>query len=123
MLKSINDSPLYTIVNPKSIAFFGASNNMTAMGTSQLMSLLALGFEGGIYPVHPKEERVQGLNAYRSVLDLPEVPDLAVMVLPTRIVPRTLEECGEKGIKHAIVVSGGFKEVGGQGPELEKEII
>ncbi|MBW1705640.1 MAG: CoA-binding protein [Deltaproteobacteria bacterium] len=123
MLKSIKESPLYPIVNPKSIAFFGASNNMTAMGTSQLMSLLALGFEGGIYPVHPKEELVQGLKAYRSVLDLPEVPDLAVMVLPTRIVPRTLEECGEKGIKHAIIVSGGFKEVGGQGPELEKEII
>ncbi|MBW2345580.1 MAG: CoA-binding protein, partial [Deltaproteobacteria bacterium] len=114
MLKSIKESPLYPIVNPKSIAFFGASNNMTAMGTSQLMSLLALGFEGGIYPVHPKEELVQGLKAYRSVLDLPEVPDLAVMVL---------EECGEKGIKHAIIVSGGFKEVGGQGPELEKEII
>jgi len=73
--------------------------------------------------VHPKEELVQGLKAYRSVLDLPEIPDLAVMVLPTRIVPRTLEECGEKGIKHAIVVSGGFKEVGGQGQELEKEII
>ena len=123
MLKSIKESPLYPIVNPKSIAFFGASNNMTAMGTSQLMSLLALGFEGGIYPVHPKEELVQGLKAYRSVLDLPEVPDLAVMVLPTRIVPRTLEECGEKGIKHVIVVSGGFKEVGGQGPQLEKEII
>ena len=123
MLKSINDSPLYTIVNPKSIAFFGASNNMTAMGTSQLMSLLALGFEGGIYPVHPKEEQVQGLRAYRSVLDLPEAPDLAVMVLPTRIVPRTLEECGKKGIRHAIVVSGGFKEVGGRGPDLEKEIV
>jgi acetyl-CoA synthetase (ADP-forming) len=54
---------------------------------------------------------------------LPEIPDLAIMVLPTRIVPRTLEECGEKGIKHAIVVSGGFKEVGGQGPDLEKKII
>ena len=123
MLKSIKESPLYPIVNPKSIAFFGASNNMTAMGTSQLMSLLALGFEGGVYPVHPKEELVQGLKAYRSVLDLPEIPDLAVMVLPTKIVSRTLEECGKKGIRHAIIVSGGFKEVGGQGPDLEKEII
>ena len=93
------------------------------MGTNQLMSLMALGFEGNVYPVHPKEAEVQNLKAYRSVLELPETPDLAVMVLPTDIVPSILEECGRKGIRHAIVVSGGFKEVGGHGVDLEKEIV
>ena len=123
MLKSISESPLYPIVNPGSIAFFGASNNFSAMGSYLLSSLRALGFKGVVYPVHPREKRVQNLKAYPNVLDLPEVPDLAVLVLPTGIVPRMLEVCGEKGIKHAIVVSGGFKEVGGDGADLERELI
>lgn len=123
MFKSIKESPLYQIANPKSIAFFGASNSISAMGTNLLLSLLDLGFEGAVYPVHPKEEQVQNLKAYKNVLDLPEVPDLAVLVLPTRIVCQTMEACGKKGIKHAIVVSGGFKEKGGQGVDLEKELV
>jgi acetyl-CoA synthetase (ADP-forming) len=123
MLKSIETSPLYTIVNPKSIAIFGASNNINVMGTNQLLSILSRGYEGKIYPVHPKENKVQNLKAYRTVTDLPEVPDLALMVLPTGIVPQMLEECGRKGITHAIIVSGGFKEVGGKGVDLESKLI
>jgi acyl-CoA synthetase (NDP forming) len=114
---------LHPIVNPKSIAFFGASNRFSSMGTNQLNSVLDLGFEGKVYPLHPKEETVLGLKAYKRVADLPEVPDLAVMVLPTPIVPQVMEECGHKGIKHAVVVSGGFTEVGGEGPELEKKLL
>ncbi len=122
MLKSIKDSPLYPIANPKSIAIFGASNSIMAMGTNLLASIEALGFEGAIYPVHPKEEQVRDLRAYRSVLDLPEVPDVALLVLPTHIVPQIMEECGKKGIKHAIVVSGGFREVGGEGVKREQAL-
>lgn len=114
---------LYPIVNPKSVAFFGASNRFSAMGTNQLNSLLDLGFEGNIYPVHPREGRVLGLKAYKKVQDLPEVPDLAIMVLPTHLVTGVLEECGQKGIKHAVVVSGGFKEIGGDGAALEKKLL
>jgi acyl-CoA synthetase (NDP forming) len=116
-------SILNSIANPKSVAFFGASNRFSAMGTNQLNSLLDLGFKGNIYPIHPKENSVLGLKAYKKVADLPEIPDLAVMVLPTRIVPRVMKECGQKGIKHAVVVSGGFKEVGGEGVELEKKLL
>lgn len=112
MLGSIRESPLYPIVNPRSIAFFGASNNSAAMGTTLLNSLLALGYEGTVYPVHPREAQVQGLRAYGKADDLPEVPDLAVLVLPTDIVCEKLDECGRKGIGHAIVVSGGFRESG-----------
>jgi acyl-CoA synthetase (NDP forming) len=114
---------LHPIVNPNSVVFFGASNRFTAMGTNQLNALLDLGFEGKIYPVHPKEDRVLGLKAYKKVQDLPEVPDLAVMVLPTHLVTGVVEECGQKGIKHAVVVSGGFKEVGGDGAALEKKLL
>lgn len=123
MTNPYTDIALYPLVNPRSIAFFGASNRYTAMGTNQLHSILDLGFKGKLYPIHPKEKTVLGLPAYASVADLPEVPDLAVLVLPTKIVAENLEACGKKGIKHAIVVSGGFKEVGGQGIEMEKELV
>ena len=121
--ESIEQSPLYRIANPRSIAFFGASNNILSMGTSLLTSLQALRFQGAIYPVHPKEGNVLGLKAFRSVLDLPEVPDLAVIVVPNRIVPHIMEECGQKGVRHAIVVSGGFKETGTEGAALEGELV
>ena len=81
-----------------------------------------MGFDGAVYPVHPTETTVFGLKAYPDVADLPEVPDLAVLVLPTKVVNQTLEACGRKGVKRAVVVSGGFKEVGGPGVELEKEL-
>jgi acyl-CoA synthetase (NDP forming) len=122
MLKSIKESPLYPIANPRSIVFFGASNRITSMGTNLLASIQGLGFEGAIYPVHPSEKQVRNLKAYRSVLDLPEVADLAVLVLPTHIVAQTVEECGKKGIRRAIIVSGGFKEVGGEGVGQEQRL-
>lgn len=120
---AFEQTPLYPLINPRSIAFFGASNRFSAMGTNQLHSVLSLGFEGKIYPIHPSETTVLGLPAYHDVADLPEVPDLAVLVLPTPIVARTLAACGEKGIRHAIVVSGGFKEIGGEGAALEAELV
>jgi acetyl-CoA synthetase (ADP-forming) len=123
MIESIKASPLYPIANAKSIALFGASNNVTSMGTGLLGSVVDLGFEGEIYPIHPTEDQVQNHKAYRSVLDLPKVPDLALIVLPTRIVSEAMDACGRKGIKHAIVISGGFKEVGGEGVNLEKDLV
>lgn len=123
MIESISESPLYRIANPRSIAFFGASKNISAMGTSILASLQAQGFEGSIYPVHPRDDRILGLTAYDDVRNLPETPDLAVMVLPTTVVPEVLDACGEKGIRQAIIVSGGFQEVGPQGAQLQKQLL
>jgi acyl-CoA synthetase (NDP forming) len=123
MIKSIKESPLYPMAYPKSIAICGASNNIASMGTILLISLQSLGFEGPIYPVHPSETMVKGLRAYRSVLDLPEVPDLTIIVVPTRVALQVMEECGRKGIKHAIVITAGFREIGGQGVQLEKDLI
>lgn len=122
MIRSIHESPLYPIINPKSIAIFGASNNFMRMGSMMLSSVQALGYQGKIYPVHQKEKEVRGLRAYGSVQDLPEVPDLAIIVLPTEIVCKTLQDCGRKGIRSAIVVSGGFREAGPQGAALQKEL-
>lgn len=122
MMTSIEESPLYSIANPKSLAFFGASNNLTAMGTNLLLSVQALGFEGPIYPVHPKSDTVLGLKAFQSIDDVPIIPDLAVIVLPTAIVNNTLEACGKRGLRNAIVVSGGFKEGGEEGRLRELEL-
>jgi acyl-CoA synthetase (NDP forming) len=93
------------------------------MGTGQLSSLLMQGFKGPIYPIHPSEESVMDMRAYKSVRDVPETPDMAVMVLPTGIVPGLLAECGEAGVRAVIVTSGGFREVGGEGSALERELV
>ena len=89
VIESIEKSPLYQIASPKSVAFFGASNSVSTMGTNLLLSLQSADFEGPIYPVHHKEDHVLGLKAFPSALDLPEIPDLAVIVLPTRLGGRT----------------------------------
>jgi acetyl-CoA synthetase (ADP-forming) len=118
----IQKSALYHIANPKSIAFFGASNNFSRMGTIILDSLKALDFAGPVFPIHPKETRVLGYDAYPSVAALPETPELAIIVLPTDIVIQTLDACGRRGTRHAVIVSGGFKEVGGKGSEMEAQL-
>lgn len=122
-MTTFQDSPLYRIMHPRSIAFWGASNDPMAMGTVQLGNLLALGFDGPVYPVHPREEHVRGLKAYRSVKDVPAPVDLAVFVLPTRVVPEILEECGQAGVTRAIIVTAGFGEMGAEGKTLQDRIV
>lgn len=122
MILSIEESRLFKLTNARSVAFLGASSRPTSMGSSILTSLLASGFKGKVYPLHPKEKKVNGLEAYERAIDLPEVPDLVIIVLPTAIVCQAMEECGQAGIRQAIVVSGGFKEVGGEGSVLEAEL-
>ncbi len=122
MITSAEDSPLFRIANPRSIACFGASNNFMRMGSIMLSSLEALGYEGAIYPIHLSDEKVRGHTAYKSVLDLPEIPDLAIIVLPTEVVCEAMEECGKKGVRNAIVVSGGFREAGAEGAAMQKDL-
>lgn len=101
---------LHEILNPESVCVYGANNNLLGtMGSMQLRNLKS-GFKGNIYPIHPKLKTIQGLKAYKSVLDISETPGLAFIILPPHIVPQVLEECGQKGVKRAIIVSGGFRE-------------
>lgn len=102
---------LEKMFNPKSIAFLGASNNFQTMGTGQLYTLMSR-YNGQIYPVHPNEEAILGLSVFQSLEDLPEIPDLIIIVLPTRLVIPYLEESGKLGIPYAIIVSAGFSETG-----------
>ncbi|MGV9200552.1 MAG: CoA-binding protein, partial [Promethearchaeia archaeon] len=114
---------LYSLLNPESLCIFGANNNLlTTMGSMQLRNIIAGGYKGEIYPVHPKLDKVQGYKAYKSVLDIPETPEVAFIILPPKVVPEVMEECGQKGIKRLIITSGGFRESGEQGEKLSQEI-
>ncbi len=116
--------PLYKIMHPKSIAFWGASNNSMVMGSVQLSHVLSMGFEGPVYPIHPNQQMIQGLQAYSKVSEVPGPVDLAVLILPTHVVPEVLEDCGKFGINRAIIVSAGFGEQeGSHGKELQQQIV
>lgn len=118
----MSSSPLHAIMNPSSIAFVGASNNFAKMGTMQCLSLLHNGFPGEVLPVHPKERIVLGKKAYPLISDLPYAPDLAVLVVPTGLVPDMLEDFGRLGTRYAVIISGGFRETGKGGRNLEDRI-
>ena len=113
----------HSLMNPKSVAIVGASNNPMKMGTMHALSILKDGFQGKFLPVHPTEETVLGHKAYKSPLDLPEAPDLAMFVLPARFLLQVFEEFGQIGTKYAIVITAGFKEAGAAGIALESELI
>jgi acetate---CoA ligase (ADP-forming) len=108
--------PLDRLLAPRSIAIVGASDNPSGMSGFSLRNLIATGFRGGLYPVNPNRETVQGLPAVASVTALPETPDTALIVMPAARVLTALEECHQKGIPTATVVSSGFGE-GDAGPE------
>lgn len=116
-------NPLHKIMNPESIAIVGASNNVMKMGTIQCLNLIGSGYPGPIFPVHPSEKEVLGKKAYPSIDALPQVPDMAVLVVPTLLVPDMIRQFGELGTKHAVIVSAGFSETGEGGEELQHEIV
>lgn len=110
-------------LNPKSVAFYGANNKGAGIGSFQLMGLITFGFKGKIYPIHLKQDRIFGFKAYKSIAEVPEIPDLVVIVLPTKVVPQVFKECGEKGVKRIILISGGFREMSNnKGTTLSEEI-
>lgn len=107
--------------NAKSVAVIGASQTKGKIGYDVMKSLLKY-YEGEIVPVNPKGGKILGVPAYTSIKEHGHV-DLAVIVIPAPIIPATVEECGETGIKNIVVISAGFKEVEGEGPELENQLV
>ncbi|MBS3792489.1 MAG: acetate--CoA ligase family protein [Candidatus Bipolaricaulota bacterium] len=106
---------------PSSVAVIGASRKEGHIGRIVINNLIE-SFEGDIYPVNPKGDRLEGLKCYDSITDVPAEVDLTVIAVPARVVPDVFRDCADSGIKNAIVVSGGFKEVGEEGAKLEKEL-
>jgi acyl-CoA synthetase (NDP forming) len=111
------------LFNPRSVALVGASNTMNKWGGFTFSSIIIGGFKGKIYPVNLSETSVQGLKAYKHMRDIPDDIDLAVSAIPAPAIPSVMEECVEKGVKSAIIISAGLRETGKAGEELENEIV
>ena len=110
------------IMNPSSIAVVGATNRPGSVGLAVFRNILTASFQGVLYPVNPKAKSVQSVKAYAKLMDIPDDVDLAVVIVPAEIVPSILEEAGQKQVKAAIIITAGFKEVGGHGVELEQRL-
>jgi len=111
------------LFKPKSVAVIGASREPGKVGYVVLKNIIESGYRGEIYPVNPRAEKILGLSAYKSILEVSSDVDLAVIVVPAQAVLDVMEECGKKSVKYAVVISAGFKEIGGDGVEREKKLI
>ena len=110
------------LFKPRSIAIFGASDDVTKIGGRPLQFLQKYGFAGGIYPINRKAGLVQSLPAYASLDDVPEAPELAVVAVPPAGVLDAVKDCARRGVKAAVILSAGFSEMGEEGSRLQAEI-
>ncbi len=110
------------IFDPKRIAVVGASDEPDSRGSLAMRNLIGEGYDRLVYPVNPDRESVHGIHAYRSVADLPRVPDLAVVCTEAHETPQVVAECGAAGILGMVILSRGFSETGPEGAALEKRI-
>ena len=108
--------------NPKSVAVIGASNTTGKIGNTILDSLLNLDFKGNVYPINPKADKVLGLQAYPSLSELPEIPEMVAISVGLELVPDIVIEMGRIGAHNAFIVSGGGRELGGERADIESRI-
>jgi acetate---CoA ligase (ADP-forming) len=111
------------LLRPRSVAVIGASRSRESLGGAILHNLLEAGFQGPVYPVNPNTSHVQSVPAYPDVESIPGDVDLAVIVIPAAHVLEAVEACGRKGVQALIVISAGFKEIGPEGAERERELL
>lgn len=110
------------VFKPRSVALLGASNQPGKMGYVFVQNLLT-GYDGAIYPIHPTEDEILGIRAFRSVGEAPRPIDLAVVMTPPGTVPGLVEECGRAGVRAAVVITSGFAEIGAEGRKLQEETV
>ncbi|MBY8985499.1 MAG: acetate--CoA ligase family protein [Candidatus Lokiarchaeota archaeon] len=109
--------------NPASIAVIGASATKGKVGNTVLNNIINSGYKGKIFPINPGSKVISDLPCYKSILDVLENIDIAIFVIPGKFVNPAAEECGKKGVKGLIVISAGFKEIGGKGVEREEQLV
>jgi len=107
---------------PKGVAVIGASRDPHKLGYGVVRNLKEFRYQGGIYPVNKTASEILELPCYASVADVPDPVDLAIVIVPAPVVPDVVRQCGERGIRHAIVISGGFSETGEKGKKLEENL-
>jgi acetyltransferase len=115
--------PLDVFFSPKTVAVIGATETANTVGRTILWNLVSSPFGGTVFPINPKRPSVLGVKAYKHISEVPEAVDLAVVVTPATSVPGIIHDCAEQGVKAAIVISAGFKEIGPAGLELERQTL
>jgi len=121
--QDLDTRSLDKIFRPDSIAVIGASTNPGKIGREILHNLLQNEFQGVIFPGNPQEPHILSMKAYPSVLDIEEDVDLAIIVVQKKHVLKVADECGRKGVKGLVVITAGFREIGGAGIELEQRLL
>ncbi len=116
-------SQLDAIFSPQSVAVVGASTTPGKVGHDIFVNILQGDYQGTLYPVNPRARYIRSVKAYPSISELPEPVDLAIIVLPPKAALGAVGEAAEKGIKGIVIVSAGFREVGGDGRRIEDEIV
>ena len=114
---------LDAFLKPKSLAVIGASTSPDKLGFEILKNILDSGFKGPVYPINPKADVILDLPCHKTVKDIPEPPDLAVIVIPARFVSQAVQECGVAGITGAVIITGGFSEAGDEGETFQNQVI
>ena len=109
--------------SPKSVAVIGASASKGKVGFSVMRNIQQSAFDGDVYPINPSGGEIFGYKAYKSVSEIPGSIDLAVICIPAKFVSASVEECGQKGVKSIVIITAGFREIGGDGTQREHEII
>ena len=112
---------LDAILRPRSVAVIGASNTPGKYGHEILKNIQEGGYQGSVYPINPKAETVLNLSCFPSIQDTPEPADLAVVIIPARLVPQAVEDCGKRGVRSAVIITGGFSEAGPEGAVLQQQ--
>jgi acyl-CoA synthetase (NDP forming) len=116
----------YDFFYPRSIAVLGATDSIGKLGYNVFHNLIHHGFHGNLYPINPKKETVLGVKAYKSILDVEDPVDTAIVIVPAGTVPQAIEDCCTKGIKYLVIETAGFAEIGEEGKQAQariKEII
>ena len=114
---------LIEFFEPKSIAIIGASRKEGSLGHVFLESLIKYGYTGQLYPINPNTSEINGIICFQNIEELPEIPDMAVILIRKELAVTAVEECGKKGIRNIIMITAGFREVGGEGIKREKELM
>jgi acetyltransferase len=113
---------LDAVFKPQSVAVVGASTKTGTVGNDLLLNLVRDKFIGKIYPVNPKADEIHGVKVYKTLGDIPDEVDLAVLIVPAKVIPGLVQESKAKGVKGLVIISAGFKESGHEGAEREKEL-
>ena len=111
------------VLNAESVAIVGASKNKTKRGFQAIRILLEEKFSGKIYPVNPKEKSILGLACYPDIASIEQDVDMALITTPAKTIPAILDDCGRKGVRGAVIIAGGFGELGQEGRKLENAVV